>query len=132
MSTTDAEQFCPRCRAGVESAEHHEKCVRTGHAEDGEAARTPAPGTERDERLRRIQEKSARAAVYYPDTRDDDTAFLLEQVARLDAVVTAVREVHRYRYLAGDAYPTCDGCGYIADDEDDPCPTRRALDGGAS
>lgn len=34
----DDEQFCDRCAAGVTSPEHHEKCVVTGFAEDGESA----------------------------------------------------------------------------------------------
>lgn len=34
----DDEEFCARCYAGVDSSEHHEKCVVTGHAEDGESA----------------------------------------------------------------------------------------------
>ncbi|WIA99725.1 hypothetical protein [Curtobacterium sp. MCBA15_012] len=38
---TDDEEFCARCYAGVDSSEHHEKCVVTGHAEDGESATEP-------------------------------------------------------------------------------------------
>jgi ribosomal protein S27AE len=34
----DDEQFCSRCYAGVHSPEHHEKCVLTGYAEDGDSA----------------------------------------------------------------------------------------------
>lgn len=34
----DTEEFCSRCYAGVDSSEHHNKCVVTGHAEDGESA----------------------------------------------------------------------------------------------
>lgn len=34
----DDEEFCARCYAGVDSSEHHEKCVLSGHAEDGESA----------------------------------------------------------------------------------------------
>lgn len=34
----DPEEFCDRCFAGVDSPEHHEKCVTTGHALDGEPA----------------------------------------------------------------------------------------------
>lgn len=34
----DEEEFCSRCFAGVDSNEHHEKCVVAGHAEDGESA----------------------------------------------------------------------------------------------
>jgi hypothetical protein len=32
------EEFCARCYAGVDSSEHHEKCVIPGYAEDGESA----------------------------------------------------------------------------------------------
>lgn len=42
----DNEEFCPRCRAGVDSDEHHAKCVDTGHALDGE----PAEALTEDER----------------------------------------------------------------------------------
>jgi hypothetical protein len=44
----DDEQFCSRCAAGVDSSEHVEKCVRTGHAEIGESAPDPhtIPNTE--------------------------------------------------------------------------------------
>jgi len=34
----DDEQFCNRCFAGVESSEHHEKCVVNLYADDGESA----------------------------------------------------------------------------------------------
>lgn len=34
----DPEEFCDRCYAGVDSDEHHEKCVVIGIAEDGESA----------------------------------------------------------------------------------------------
>jgi hypothetical protein len=34
----DDEESCARCYAGVDSSEHHEKCVLTGHAHDGESA----------------------------------------------------------------------------------------------
>lgn len=34
----DDEQFCVRCYAGVDSDEHHTKCVAAGLAEDGESA----------------------------------------------------------------------------------------------
>lgn len=57
--STDTETFCPRCRAGVESGEHHEKCVRSGHAEDGEAAQ--ASSGDRAEQLRGILERAAAA-----------------------------------------------------------------------
>jgi len=39
MTRTDPEEFCDRCAAGVDSDEHHGKCVVTGFAEDGESAR---------------------------------------------------------------------------------------------
>lgn len=61
-----------------------------------------------------------------------DVPWLLDEVARLDAVVTAVRDLHPLRRPSWEVYFTCDGCGYIADDENDPCPTVRALDGGAA
>lgn len=129
MSTTDTEQFCPRCRAGVGSAEHHEKCVRTGHADDGEAARTPAPDTERDERLR-----EARAAAHLirtfadPSLRERHILSLDSEVTRLDAVVTAVREVHAPQpLLSGQRVLICQCCLYPH-----PCATVRALDGGAA
>ena len=32
----DPERFCDRCAAGVTSNEHHEKCVVSGHAIDGQ------------------------------------------------------------------------------------------------
>jgi hypothetical protein len=32
------EEFCARCAAGVDSPEHHARCVVTGHAHDGESA----------------------------------------------------------------------------------------------
>lgn len=38
----DDEVFCARCAAGVDSPEHHARCVVTGHAVDGETAE-PAP-----------------------------------------------------------------------------------------
>jgi hypothetical protein len=41
----DDEQFYARCFAGVDSDEHHGKCVVTGHAEDGESA-APEPDAE--------------------------------------------------------------------------------------
>jgi hypothetical protein len=34
----DDEEFCARCAAGVDSSEHHAKCVVAGHALDGESA----------------------------------------------------------------------------------------------
>ena len=34
----DDEEFCGRCYAGVQSSEHHEKCVALGWAEDDEPA----------------------------------------------------------------------------------------------
>lgn len=37
----DPEEFCSRCYAGVDSSEHHEKCVAHGFAEDGESASQP-------------------------------------------------------------------------------------------
>lgn len=33
----DDEEFCDNCMAGVDSDEHHGKCVVTGLAEDGES-----------------------------------------------------------------------------------------------
>jgi hypothetical protein len=50
-SDLDNEEFCSRCLAGVDSTEHHEKCVITGYAHDGESAPEPpsiedmTPGT---------------------------------------------------------------------------------------
>jgi hypothetical protein len=38
----DDEEFCARCLAGVDSDEHHGKCVESGHAQDGESA-APEP-----------------------------------------------------------------------------------------
>lgn len=34
----DPEEFCSRCYAGVDSTEHHEKCVVTDWGIDGESA----------------------------------------------------------------------------------------------
>jgi len=34
----DDEEFCSHCLAGVWSSEHHQKCARTGLAEEGESA----------------------------------------------------------------------------------------------
>lgn len=39
----DDEEFCARCFAGVDSPEHHEKCVIRGYAYDGESAPESAP-----------------------------------------------------------------------------------------
>jgi hypothetical protein len=39
----DDEEFCARCYAGVDSSEHHEKCVVTGHADDRESAPAALP-----------------------------------------------------------------------------------------
>lgn len=57
-----------------------------------------------------------------------DVPWLIDEVARLDAVVTAVREVHAARPNSMSALhpkPLC-SCG-----DEFPCPTVRALDGGA-
>ncbi|MDF2916013.1 MAG: hypothetical protein K0S70_230 [Microbacterium sp.] len=40
---SDDEQFCSRCFAGVESDEHHTKCVITRWADDGWSAPATAP-----------------------------------------------------------------------------------------
>lgn len=56
---------------------------------------------------------------------------LTREVARLDAVVTAVREVHQPAEWGDDGDGTggvdCSSCV----EEPYPCPTVRALDGGA-
>lgn len=39
----DPERFCSRCFAGVDSDEHHAKCVATGYADDGQSAPNGAP-----------------------------------------------------------------------------------------
>lgn len=39
----DDEEFCPRCLAGTESAEHLGKCVALGWAHDGDPAPAGAP-----------------------------------------------------------------------------------------
>lgn len=38
MGEIDGERFCDRCLAGVDSTQHHEQCVATGHADDGHSA----------------------------------------------------------------------------------------------
>jgi len=94
--------------------------------------------TERDERLRGIQERTEEArdllppeSINYSPTDDylahltDDADYLLAEVTRLDAVVTAVREAHFIEVGSGKQF--CDPCS-----EPWPCPTVRALDGGAS
>lgn len=47
----DPEVFCPRCAAGVDSSEHHEKCVLSGHAADGEPALAAQPAVASAERV---------------------------------------------------------------------------------
>lgn len=135
------------------------------HEMPGAPAPQPAADTERDERLRGIQERSVGITLgpwfHEPrggqnqngdfsgmciydghgeylvhDVSDTDGAFiasaptdvawLLDEITRLDAVVTAVREVHaREDDIAAGAI--CQHCIVFW-----PCATVRALDGGAS
>lgn len=93
----------------------------------------PTPDTERDERLRESLAHGIRAGkIQRPVEIETTAAILAAEVARLDAVVTAVREEHELVWvpngISGDSDLVC-GCGWIAEDEDDHCPTVRALDG---
>lgn len=106
--------------------------------------------TERDERLRGIQERTEGArdllppeSIDYSPTDDylahlaDDADYLLAEITRLDAVVTAVREVHQPEAweddLEGTSGVKCATCiDSNAEPAAYPCATVRALDGGAS
>lgn len=77
--------------------------------------------TERDERLREAREAATRARTQNPPLGIEKWLITLDaEVTRLDAVVTAVRELH------SEAYDFCCEC-YVRY----PCATARALDGGA-
>lgn len=89
---------------------------------------------ERDERLRKARDWAERLRESLPRLPGGPTAFeetvlaLADEVTRLDAVVTAVREMHVARLNSMSALhpkPLC-SCG-----DEFPCPTVRALDGGA-
>ena len=99
-----------------------------------------ASATEREERLRGIRQRVAHLTPKPGEWSSDglyvnDAGWLLREVARLDAVVTAVREEHELVWvpngISGDSDLVC-GCGWIAEDEDDHCPTRRTVDKVAS
>lgn len=109
MSTTDTEHqhTGPWVRQGVDGRDYCQTCgpdwPGREHFPGGVYETTD---TERDERLRGIQERTEVArdllppeSINYSPTDDylahlaDDADYLLAEVARLDAVVTAVREV---------------------------------------
>lgn len=98
--------------------------------------------TERDERLREARELVQEARVSGFTQIDSETVFEIDDaLARLDAVVTAVRKVHKpvpygspetravAPWVPENVCSHClaeyDGCVAY------PCPTVRALDGGA-
>lgn len=49
----DPEQFCDTCFAGLESSEHHEKCVAPAELAEDESAQDEQPESRR--RVRRVQ-----------------------------------------------------------------------------
>lgn len=93
--------------------------------------------TERDERLRgaRAIASNVREETRGDENLMDDIAIAMlaldAEVARLDAVVTAVREEHVPGQWETDGpgvlYRDCVACA-----QPYPCPTVRALDGGAA
>lgn len=93
--------------------------------------------TERDERLRGAQDLAKVLRIEVDEGHVHDLVrrhFLVldAEVARLDAVVTAVRELHKP--MAWDKR-FCDHCEPLVPDPRHvfyPCPTVRALDGGAA
>lgn len=95
--------------------------------------------TERDERLREARERAAevRAGQHVvPPTFERALLALDDEVTRLDAVVTAVRDVHReeiHTFPDGRWNARCTECSREAGRTVlYPCPTVRALDGGAA
>lgn len=95
-------------------------------------ARRPVPDTERDERLREaLAMASSAAAVPLRQATPAAQALdvLAAEVARQAAVIQAVRDYHATGCLipgCSDCAKVCRGCGLRT-----PCPTVRALDGGA-
>lgn len=107
------------------------------------AHRAARADTERDERLREARERAALIRSTYqdgdhlrPGALDDLTVLVLDaEVARLDAVLTAVRELHKRNPLwdneaekAAGYYNTDDMCVECLDDW--PCATVQALNEG--
>lgn len=143
--STDTETFCPRCRAGVDSGEHHEKCVRSGHAEDGEAAHTGASHDEllREDGLRRVSERAATARTYggtginaWANRYASDVPWLHAEVTRQDNVIKSVLSLHQpesrteYNVPVFDEFdsPTRVVNGCSCGSSYYPCPTVQVIE----
>lgn len=121
--------------------------VQAGHheAERGDALLTRhRADTERDERLRGVVERAVHGwwadEIEYADLPavlvERIGKFVAAEVSRLDAVVTAVRELHKPEAWEDDLEGTSGvACSTCVDGNREaityPCPTVRALDGGA-